>query len=167
MMMSTSLTAVVLAGLVSAVPAQPTFHTDYAKAFSQAASAQKPIAVFIAHGEAGFARLRPPDLRVQCSRLACSKVIMAARSAGGLSGISPLPSVSGFGAGSASTTGRAALTTRAGSTSSAATAGSTSRPGRRSCAIRAPSPRARRLETTVTITASAHETSMTRPARSL
>jgi hypothetical protein len=57
MMMSTSLTAVVLAGLVSAVPAQPTFHTDYAKAFSQAALAQKPIAVFIAHGEAGFAHI--------------------------------------------------------------------------------------------------------------
>jgi hypothetical protein len=57
MFLSTSLTAVVLTGLVSAVPAQPTFQSDYAKAMAQAAQAQKPLAVFIAHGEAGFARV--------------------------------------------------------------------------------------------------------------
>jgi hypothetical protein len=57
MMLSTSLTAVVLAGLISTVPAQPAFQTDYAKALSEATAAQKPLAVFIAHGEAGFARI--------------------------------------------------------------------------------------------------------------
>src|SRR4051812_5922524 len=57
MILSTSLTAVVLSGLVAAVPPQPAFQSDYGKAPVQAAESQKPVAVFIAHGEAGFARV--------------------------------------------------------------------------------------------------------------
>jgi hypothetical protein len=59
MMLSTSLAAVVMTGFMSAaIPAQqPAWQTDYRKVLAQAAESQKPIAVFIAHGEAGFARV--------------------------------------------------------------------------------------------------------------
>jgi hypothetical protein len=57
-MLSTSLAAVLLSG-VSAVSTagQPAWQTDYAIAVTQAAELKRPIAVFIAHGGAGYARV--------------------------------------------------------------------------------------------------------------
>jgi hypothetical protein len=57
-MLSTSLAAVVLSGVTAASSAvQPSWQTDYVKAAAQAAESSKPIAVFIAHGGAGYARV--------------------------------------------------------------------------------------------------------------
>lgn len=57
-MLSTSLAAVLLSG-VSAVSAvgQPAWQNDYATAVMKAAELKRPIAVFIAHGGAGYSRV--------------------------------------------------------------------------------------------------------------
>src|SRR5262245_26018435 len=58
LMLSTSLAALVLSGLAAASSvSQPTWQTDYATAVARAAESRKPIAVFIAHGGAGYAKL--------------------------------------------------------------------------------------------------------------
>ena len=57
-MLSTSLAAVVLSGVAAASTAvPPAWQTDYATAAARAAETKKPIAVFIARGEAGYARV--------------------------------------------------------------------------------------------------------------
>jgi hypothetical protein len=57
-MLSTSLAAIVLSGLAAASSAvEPTWQTDYATAVARATESKKPIAVFIAHGGAGYARV--------------------------------------------------------------------------------------------------------------
>jgi len=57
-MLSTSLAALVMSGVVATVPTgSPAWHTDYAAALARAAESNKPIAVFIAHGGTGYARV--------------------------------------------------------------------------------------------------------------
>jgi hypothetical protein len=56
-MLSTSLALVVLSGVASASAAQPTWQSDYGIALAQAVKSNKPIAVFIAQGGAGYARV--------------------------------------------------------------------------------------------------------------
>jgi hypothetical protein len=57
-MLSTSLAAIVLSGLAAVSTAtEPAWQTDYATAVARAAESKKPIAVFIAHGGAGYAKL--------------------------------------------------------------------------------------------------------------
>lgn len=70
-MLSTSLAAVVLSGVatVASATGQPSWQTDYPTALVRAAESNKPIAVFIAHGGAGYTRvvaeggLTPDDVR--------------------------------------------------------------------------------------------------------
>lgn len=58
-MLSTSLATAVLTGMLAAgsVATQPAWHTDYGKALAQAADFKKPVAVFIAQGGDGYAKL--------------------------------------------------------------------------------------------------------------
>jgi hypothetical protein len=76
MILSTSLTAVVLSSLAMAAPSTPNWQTDYSKAMAQAVAANKPVAVFIAHGEAGFAQvIAEGKLTQQDSELLTSKFV--------------------------------------------------------------------------------------------
>lgn len=58
-MFSTSLATAAVAGLLTSgsLANQPAWQTDYKKALAQAVQQQKPVAVFIARGGAGHARL--------------------------------------------------------------------------------------------------------------
>lgn len=59
MILSTSLATALLGGLVAAgsVSTQPAWQTDYGKALVQATDLKKPVAVFIAQGGDGYAKL--------------------------------------------------------------------------------------------------------------
>ncbi|OWK37686.1 hypothetical protein [Fimbriiglobus ruber] len=59
MMFSTSLTAMAVTGLLAygSIPAQPAWVSDYRTALTQSVESQKPVAVFIAHGGDGYAKL--------------------------------------------------------------------------------------------------------------
>ena len=61
-MFSTSLATAAVAGLLASgsLAHQPAWQSDYRKALAQAAEQQKPVAVFIARGGAGYARLGRP-----------------------------------------------------------------------------------------------------------
>jgi hypothetical protein len=58
-MFSTSLATAAVAGFLASgsLATQPTWQTDYRKALAQAVEQQKPVAVFIARGGAGYSRL--------------------------------------------------------------------------------------------------------------
>ncbi|HVK16809.1 MAG TPA: hypothetical protein VM533_07660 [Fimbriiglobus sp.] len=58
-MFSTSLATAAVAGLLASgsLAKEPTWQSDYRKALAQATQQQKPVAVFIARGDAGHARL--------------------------------------------------------------------------------------------------------------
>src|SRR5688500_17816733 len=58
-MFSTSLATAAVAGLLvsGSLAKEPTWQSDYRKALAQATQQQKPVAVFIARGGAGHARL--------------------------------------------------------------------------------------------------------------
>lgn len=56
-MLSTSLAVALTGALAVATPSQPNWQLNYSTAIAHAAEYHKPLAVFIAHGEGGFARV--------------------------------------------------------------------------------------------------------------
>jgi len=68
-MISTTFAAVLGAALSTGAVALPTWQTDYAKALQTASAEQKPIAVFIGKGEAGYTKVAGGEIPVDAGQI--------------------------------------------------------------------------------------------------
>jgi hypothetical protein len=69
-MITTTFAAVALSAVLgTGAVAQPTWQTDYSKAIAAAAAEQKPVAVFIGHGTAGYKKLVGGEISTEAGTL--------------------------------------------------------------------------------------------------
>lgn len=74
-MFATTLAAVLLGSVSPGAAAVPTWKTDYATAREAAAAEQKPLAVFVGHGEAGYAKLVGGAVPADAGRLLAANFV--------------------------------------------------------------------------------------------